>query len=82
MDYDDIELFNRFLYKDKRNSKNKSKMWSLLGKSLGIIDKNDDLIKLEIRSTIRRFLRFYGFLIQEQDIKILIYIKNTISYHI
>lgn len=64
LDYDDIELFNRFLYKDKRNSKDKSKMWSLLGKSLGIIDKNDDLIKLEIRSTIRRFLRFYGFLIQ------------------
>ena len=64
LDYDDIELFNRFLYKDKRNSKDKSKMWSLLGKSLGIIDKNDVLIKLEIRSIIRRFLRFYGFLIQ------------------
>ena len=64
LDYDDIELFNRYLYKDKRNSKDKSKMWSLLGKSLGNIDKNDDLIKLEIRSTIRRFLRFYGFLIQ------------------
>ena len=39
-------------------------MWSLLGKGLSIINKNDDLIKLEIRSTIRRFLRFYGFLIQ------------------
>lgn len=39
LDYDDIELFNRYLYKDKRNSKDKSKMWSLLGKSLGNIDK-------------------------------------------
>ena len=64
LDYDDIELFNRYLYQDKRNSKEKSKMWSLLGKSLSIINKNDDLVKLEIRSTIRRFLRFYGFLIQ------------------
>lgn len=64
LDYDDIELFNRYLYQDKRNSKDKSKMWSLLGKSLEIINRNDDLIKLEIRSTIRRFLRFYGFLIQ------------------
>ncbi len=64
LDYDDIKLFNIFLYKDKCDSKYKSKVWSLLGKSLRIIDKNNDLIKLEIRSTIRRFLRFYGFLIQ------------------
>ena len=64
LDYDDIELFNRYLYQDKRNSKEKSKMWSLLGKSLEIINKNEDLTKLGIRSTIRRFLRFYGFLIQ------------------
>lgn len=64
LDYDDIEVFNRYLYQDKRNSKDKLKMWSLLGKSLRIINENDDLVKLEIRSTIRRFLRFYSFLIQ------------------
>lgn len=64
LNYDDIELFNRYLYQDKRNSKEKLKMWSLLGKSLRIINENDDLIKLEIRSTIRRFLRFYSFVIQ------------------
>lgn len=64
LNYDDILEFNSLLYKEKRNSKDKSKMWSLLGKSLGIINKNDDLVRLEIRSTIKRFLRFYGFLIQ------------------
>lgn len=64
LNYDDIQEFNYLLYKDKRTSKDKNKMWSLLGKSLSIINKNDDLIKVEIRSTIRRFLRFYGFLIQ------------------
>lgn len=64
LDCDDMEEFNRYLYQEKRNSKDKAKMWSLLGKSLNIINRNDDLTKLEIRSTIKRFLRFYGFLIQ------------------
>jgi len=64
LDYYDIEEFNKLLYKDKRNSKDKEKMWTLLDKSLRIINKNEDLIKLEIRSEIRKFIRFYGFLIQ------------------
>lgn len=64
LDYDDIDSFNKFLYLDKRTSKDKEKMWSLLHRSLKIIEKNDAIVRLEIRSTIKRFIRFYGFLIQ------------------
>ncbi|GEM_PF-5177150 len=39
-------------------------MWALLDKSLQIINCHPELEKLEIRSTIKRFLRFYSFLIQ------------------
>ena len=64
LDIDDIETFNEFLYQDKRSSKDKAKMWALLDKSLQIINKNEELVKMEIRATIKRFIRFYSFLIQ------------------
>ena len=64
LDIDDIEEFNEYLYQEKRSSKDKAKMWSLLDKSLQIINKHSDIEKLEIRATIKRFIRFYSFLIQ------------------
>lgn len=64
LDLDDIDAFNEFLYKDKRTAKDKAKMWSLLGKALQIINKFPDLEKMEIRATVKRFIRFYSFLIQ------------------
>lgn len=64
LDHDDIDLFNEFLYQEKRASKDKAKMWSLLDKTLQIINKHTELVKLEIRATIKRFIRFYSFLIQ------------------
>ncbi|NLD60950.1 type I restriction endonuclease subunit R [Candidatus Sumerlaeota bacterium] len=64
LDIDDIEAFNEYLYQDKRNAKDKAKMWSLLDKSLQIINKKTELEKLEIRATIKHFIRFYCFLIQ------------------
>ena len=64
LDIDDIEDFNGFLHQDKRTSRDKAKMWSLLDKSLQIINKHNELEKQEIRATIKRFLRFYSFLIQ------------------
>ncbi|MGX7108684.1 type I restriction endonuclease subunit R [Facklamia miroungae] len=64
LDYYDIEEFNQLLYKEKRHSKDKEKMWALLDKSLRVINQNEELVKLEIRSEIRKFIRFYGFLIQ------------------
>ena len=48
----------------KRTSKEKARMWALLDKSLQIIKCHPELEKLEIRATIKRFLRFYSFLIQ------------------
>ena len=64
LDIDDIEEFNGYLYQDKRTSKEKARMWALLDKSLQIINHHPELEKLEIRATIKRFLRFYSFLIQ------------------
>ena len=64
LDIDDIETFNEFLYQDKRTSKDKGKMWSLLDKSVKIIYKYTEVEKYEIKATIKRFIRFYSFLIQ------------------
>ena len=64
LDIDDITEFNEYLYRDKRLAKDKARMWALLDKSLKIVNKYSDIEKHEIRSTIRRFIRFYSFLIQ------------------
>ena len=54
LDLDDIDTFNEYLYQDKRTAKDKAKMWSLLDKSLQIINKFPVLEKMEIRATIKR----------------------------
>jgi type I restriction enzyme R subunit len=64
LDIDDIDEFNEYLYLEKRTSQEKAKMWSLLDKSLKLISKHSELEKHEIRATIKRFIRFYSFLIQ------------------
>ncbi len=64
LDVDDIDAFNEFLYQDKRTAKDKAKMWELLDKALQIINRFEVLEKMEIRATIKRFIRFYSFLIQ------------------
>lgn len=64
LDIDDIDEFNGYLYQDKRTAKDKAKMWSLLDKSLQTINHHSEIEKLEIRTTIKRFIRFYSFLIQ------------------
>lgn len=64
LDIDDVNRFNEYLYQDKRSSKDKAKMWSLLDKSLQIIKRYPELERMEIRATIKRFIRFYSFLIQ------------------
>ena len=64
LDIDDVDIFNNYLYQDKRSGNDKAKMWSLLDKSLQIINRHADLEKMEIRATIKRFIRFYSFLIQ------------------
>lgn len=64
LDIDDIETFNEYLYQDKRNARDKAKMWSLLDKSVKIITQFTELEKYEVKATIKRFIRFYSFLIQ------------------
>lgn len=64
LDIDDIETFNEYLYQDKRSGKDKAKMWSLLDKSVKIINTFTEFEKMEIKATIKRFIRFYSFLIQ------------------
>lgn len=64
LDIDDIETFNEYLYQDKRSSRDKAKMWSLLDKSVQIVNRFSEIEKAEIKSTIKRFIRFYSFLIQ------------------
>ena len=64
LDIDDIETFNEYLYQEKRSSKDKAKMWSLLDESVKVIDKYGETEKTEIKAAIKRFIRFYSFLIQ------------------
>ncbi len=64
LDIDDIEEFNGYLYQDKRTAKEKARMWVLLDESLQLINRHSDVEKAEIRTIIKRFLRFYNFLIQ------------------
>lgn len=60
----DVNAFNEFLYQPKRTSRDKEKMWSLLDKSLKKIEKKPPSERVAIRTTIRRFLKVYCFLIQ------------------
>lgn len=64
LDDDDIEKFNEYLYKEKRNNNYKQAMWSLLDNALRKIMKRPEKNRAEIKSTIRKFLKGYSFLIQ------------------
>lgn len=69
LDFDDIEDFNRLVYKPKRNSKEKEKMWTLLQVSKNKFDTFKEGDKHEIISTIKKFVKFYEFLIQVTTFK-------------
>jgi type I restriction enzyme R subunit len=64
LDYDDINTFNEYLYQEKRSSKDKEKMESLLDKALRLVYKYPVNEQYEIKAAIRGFLRSYCFLIQ------------------
>jgi type I restriction enzyme R subunit len=64
LDYDDINYFNEYLYQEKRSSKDKERMESLLDKALRLVYKRPVEEQYEIKAAIRGFLRFYCFLIQ------------------
>ena len=64
LDADDIDEFNSYLYQSSRTVKDKQRMWALLDKSLKIIMKRSEKEQMEIKITMRRFLKGYCFLIQ------------------
>lgn len=64
LDADDIDEFNTYLYQPSRTAKDKQRMWALLDKSLKIIMKRPEKEQMEIKITMRRFLKGYCFLIQ------------------
>jgi type I restriction enzyme R subunit len=61
---EDIEEFNGLLYLQKRTGRQKQRMWSLLDKAAREVYKKTVIEQVAARTTIRRFLRAYCFLIQ------------------
>jgi len=60
----DINEFNDLLYLPKRTSKQKQRMWALLDNAAREFRKKGIEEQFAIRTTIRRFLKSYCFLIQ------------------
>lgn len=60
----DINEFNDLLYLPKRTSKQKQRMWALLDNAAREVRKKNTEEQFAIRTTIRRFLKSYCFLIQ------------------
>lgn len=61
---EDVTEFNELLYLPKRNAKQKQRMWSLLDKAAREVGKKPIPEQFAVRTTIRRFLKAYCFLIQ------------------
>lgn len=64
LDVDDVEEFNKYLYQSTRSTKDKQRMWALLDVALKKTTKRTEKEQMEIKITIRRFLKGYCFLIQ------------------
>lgn len=60
----DIIEFNDLLYLPKRTTKQKQRMWALLDNAAREVRKKNTEEQFAIRTTIRRFLKSYCFLIQ------------------
>lgn len=70
---DDIEEFADIIFREKMLTKDKEKVWGLLAKSLEYIKERGEKEQYEIRANIKRFIRFYTFMIQVstfEDIKL------------
>jgi type I restriction enzyme R subunit len=60
----DINEFNDLLYLSKRTTKQKQRMWALLDNAAREVRKKNTEEQFAIRTTIRRFLKSYCFLVQ------------------
>lgn len=63
LDYDDIQEFNDVLYSEKKPAEIKAKVNSFLLRSKKLFDKFDEKKQRECYLTLRKFIRFYEFLI-------------------
>ena len=63
LDYDDIQEFNKVLYSEKKPTEIKAKVNSFLLRSKKIFDGFDEKKQRECYLTLRKFVRFYEFLI-------------------
>ena len=63
LNIDEIRTFNEELYKEP-GKRNKAKMWSLLDSALKRLYRLTEDERFEARGYIRKYLRFYSFLIQ------------------
>ncbi|MBK0028826.1 type I restriction endonuclease subunit R [Lactococcus sp. S47] len=64
LDMDVVHKFNQYLYQEKRSSRDKQKMTSLLNKGYILVQRYEEKEQLSIKKSIRGFLRMYNFLIQ------------------
>lgn len=64
MDMENVHEFNQYLYQEKRSSRDKQKMTTLLNKGYECVQRFDEKTQLNIKKAIRGFLRMYTFLIQ------------------
>lgn len=64
LNFDDIVVFNEFLYQDKRTNRDKQRMWILLDKAARELYRYEEIRQQEIIATIKRYLKGYLFLIQ------------------
>ncbi len=64
LDYDEVYTYNQYLYQEKRSSRDKQKMLTLLTKANERVKQFDERAQLGIKKVIRGFLRMYTFLIQ------------------
>lgn len=78
----DIEEFNMYLYQPVRSSKVRQRMWALLDTALRNIVGRPEKAQMEIKITMRRFLKGYRFLIQATAYENLDFHKryNFLSY--
>ena len=63
LDYDDIQEFNTVLYSEKKPTEIKAKVNSFLLRSKKLFDNFDEKKQRECYLTLRKFVRFYEFLI-------------------
>ena len=64
LDPSDIDVVNELIYMDKLTAKEKKRLTTLLGRAKRNIEKEDEATQKEIVTTMRKFVRFYEFLIQ------------------